>query len=452
MLHSDANDQSRGPFQSVSQTPWQGPEKELYQEEGRPLQSIREENRYWPEAQYYQSLQEEPVQTAWQESPPLWNTSGKLSVAPSVRSSARGSQSIAILALTMVIASVFGVGLFAGWTFSKNAGASLAALLPGANSNNIEAAREAAIAKVGPAVVQVNVTSVFGWGERVDHASGVIVDKQGHIVTNNHVVQQGELIEVVFADGNKIENVQVTGTDPMDDLAVLQINPPANIVVATLGDSSKLQAGQDVLAIGNPLGLKETVTHGIISALGRSEVDSSESDKDNAPMIPNTIQTDAPINQGSGGGALVDLQGNVIGISTLMAVDSRFRPVNGVGFAIPINQVKLVVPQIVQDGSVTHTGRAALGTTSNEVDASDNLSVDYGVYITGLTDNGPAEKAGLQEGDVIVAINGKEVDDESSLGDLLAAQSPGNRVSVSIYRGDQPMTLKVTLGELPATG
>src|SRR6266571_2217559 len=162
MLHSDANDQSRGPFQSVSQTPWQGPLEELYQEGRRPLQSIREENRYWPEAQYYQSLQEEPVQTAWQESPPLWNTSGKLSVAPSVRSSARGSQSIAILALTMVIASVFGVGLFAGWTFSRNVGASLAALLPGANSNNIEAAREAAIAKVGPAVVQVNVTSVFG--------------------------------------------------------------------------------------------------------------------------------------------------------------------------------------------------------------------------------------------------------------------------------------------------
>jgi len=354
----------------------------------------------------------------------------------------------------MVIASVFGVGLIAGtgWTFSRNAGASLAALLSGINSNNIEAAREAAIAKAGPAVVQVNVTSVFGMGERVDHASGVIVDKQGHIVTNNRVVQQGELIEVVFADGNKIENVQVTGTDPMDDLAVLQINPPANMVVATLGDSSKLQAGQDVLAIGNPLGFKETVTHGIISALGRAEVDRSGSDEDNAPMIPNTIQTDAPINPGNGGGALVDLQGNVIGISTLMAVDSGFRPANGVGFAIPINQVKLIVPQIVQDGSVTHTGRAALGITSNEVDAWDNLSVDHGVYIAGLTDNGPAEKAGLQEGDVIVAINDKEVDDESSLGDLLAAQSPGDRVSVSIYRGDQPMTLKVTLGELPATG
>jgi S1-C subfamily serine protease len=353
----------------------------------------------------------------------------------------------------MVIASVFGVGLFAGWTFSSNAGASLAALLPGFGSNNIEAAREAAIAKVGPAVVQVNVTSMFGMRERVNHASVIIVDKQGHIVTNNRVVQRGEVIEVVFADGNKIENVQVTGTDPMDDLAVLQINPPANMAVATLGDSSKLQVGQDVLAVGNPLGFKETVTHGIISALGRAEVDRSGSgDDDNAPMIPNTIQTDAPINQGSGGGALVDLQGNVIGISTLIAVDSNLHPANGVGFAIPANQVKLVMPQIIQDGSVTHTGRAALGITSNEVDTWDNLPVDHGVYIADLTDNGPAAKAGLEEGDVIVAINGKEVSDESSLGDLLAAQSPGDKALVSIYRGDQPMTLKVTLGELPANG
>src|SRR5260370_9738196 len=151
----------------------------------------------------------------------------------------------------------------------------------------------------------------------------------------------------------------------MDDLAVLQINPPANMVVATLGDSVKVQAGQDVLAIGNPLGFKETVTDGIISALGRAEVERNGSE-DNAPMIPNTIQTDAPINPGNGGGALVDLQGNVIGISTLIAVDSGFRPANGVGFAIPINQVKLIVPQIVQDGGVKHTVRPAVGITATE--------------------------------------------------------------------------------------
>src|SRR5439155_3739022 len=166
--------------------------------------------------------------------------------------------------------------------------------------------------------VQVNAAVVGRRGESgTQSGSGVIVDKQGYIVNNNHVVQGGQSIEVVFADGNKIENVQVAGTDPNDDLAVLKVTPPANMVVATLGDSSKLQVGEDVLAIGNPLGITETVTHGIISALGRSV---SEANK----TIPNTIQTDAPINPGNSGGALADLQGNVIGIPTLAAIDPEF--------------------------------------------------------------------------------------------------------------------------------
>ena len=191
------------------------------------------------------------------------------------------------------------------------------------------------------------------------------MDSRGYIVTNNHVVREGELIEVVFADGRKIENVQVAGTDPIDDLAVLQIDPPANMVVATLGDSSKLQVGQDVITIGNPLGIAETTTHGIISALNCSMLERY------GPIIPNTIQTDAPINLGSGGGALGDLQGNVIGIPTMIAVDSRLDTfANGIGFAIPINQVKLIVPQIIRDGNVTHTGRAALDIRSQNIDAN----------------------------------------------------------------------------------
>jgi len=459
MHHSDANDQSTGPFESVSQTPWQGPEEELYQEKRPPEEEPYQEKKQphqpmdGPEAQFYQSLREDPVQTAWRESPPLWNTSGKLSVPPSVKQPARGSQSVALLALTMVIASVFGVGLFAGWTFSRGAG-----ILPGTNSlltvpsltgNSIEAAREAAIAKVKPSVVQVNVTGMTRRGEHLQHASGVVVDSRGYIITNNHVVQQGESIEVVFADGNTIENVQVAGTDPIDDLAVLRIDPPANMVVATLGDSSKLQVGEDVMAIGNPLGVTETVTHGIVSAVNRSMLERY------GPMIPNTIQTDAPINLGNGGGALADLQGNVIGIPTLIAIDPRFgSPANGMGFAIPINQVKLIVPQIIQDGSVTHTGRAALDINSEDINAylqaSNNLSVDHGVYVTDIESDGPAGQAGLQVGDVLVGMNGKPIDNEASLADLLATRVPGDKVSVRVYRGDQPMTFNVTLGELPA--
>jgi S1-C subfamily serine protease len=320
-------------------------------------------------------------------------------------------------------------------------------------ANSVEAEREAAIAKVRPAVVQVNVTGITDRGRYVEHASGVVVDDQGYIVTNNHVVVGGNSIEVVFADGNKIENVQVAGTDPIDDLAVLKVNPPANMVVATLGDSSKLQLGEDVVAIGNPLGNAESVTHGIISALNRSKLERYKPMALNA--LPNTIQIDAPINPGNGGGALADLQGNVIGITTLMQFDSSYNALaNGIGFAIPVNQVRLIVPQIIRDGVVTHTGRAALDimsqTVNDYVQSVNDLSVDHGVFVTDVYDGGPAAQAGVEVGDVIVAINGKEVDDEVSLADMLSTRSPGDNVTVTLYRGDQPMTLKVTLGELSA--
>lgn len=453
MLHSDANDQSKEPVQPGLERPWQVPEKEPYQEERQSRRPNLEENRYWSETPSYETPTEEqpPVQPNWQEYPPLWNTSGKLSA---VKSTVRSSHKAAILAFTMIIASVVGVGLFGSLMLSKD----VAGLLfdrhqqlnvPTLTGNNIEIAREAAIAKVKPSVVQVNVAAMSMRGEQVEHASGVIVDKAGYIVTNNHVISGGETIEVIFADGSKIENVQIAGTDPIDDLAVLKIDPPANMVVANLGDSSTLQVGEDVLAVGTSLGMTETVTHGIVSALGRSVLEH------HGPMIPNTIQTDAPINLGNGGGALADLHGNVIGIPTLIAIDPRFdAPADGMGFAIPINQVKRILPQIIQNGSVTHTGRAALYITSRNVDASlqdwEDLDVNHGVYITEVDSNGPAGQAGLQPGDVIVQIDGKDVDNENSLEDVLVTKAPGQKVSVSVYRDDQQMTFPVTLGELQA--
>lgn len=449
MLHSDANDQSTESFQSRSETPWKGSKGESYREERQSHRPNLEENIYWPETPTYESPREGLGQSAEPENPPLWNTSGKLFVAPAVKWPMRGSHSVAILAVTMIIASVFGVGLFA-------VGKQVTGLLSGRNSlfqvpfltgNNPEAAREAAIAKVKPSVVQVNVTD----DDRVEHASGVIVDKAGYIITNNHVINDGEAIEVVFADGKKIENVQIAGTDPIDDLAVLKIDPPANMITAVLGDSSTLQVGEDVLAIGTSLGMTETVTHGIVSALGRSVLEH------HGPMIPNTIQTDAPINLGNGGGALADFQGNVIGIPTLIAIDPRFdAPADGVGFAIPINQVKRILPQIIQNGSVTHTGRAALQITSRTVDERlqdwGDLAVNHGVYISEIDSNGPAAQAGLQQGDVIVQMDGKDVDNVSSLEDVLITKAPGQKASVSVYRGHQKMTFTVTLGELEADG
>jgi S1-C subfamily serine protease len=373
----------------------------------------------------------------------------------------RGSRTGRAVVVTMLLALLFGIVVFAaGYEFGRGNSVSVApssntaTLQPGTNlqptvppltNNNLETVREAVIAKVRPTVVQVNVTTGRGGGI----GSGVIIDKRGYIVTNDHVVNGAQSIEVVLYDGTRLAG-QLVGTDAADDLAVVKINPPANIAVATLGDSSKLVVGQDVLAIGNPLGITQTVTNGIISALNRSV-----SEGQGGAIIPNAIQTDAPINPGNSGGALVDLQGNLIGIPTLAAIDPEFNtPASGVGFAIPSNRVKLIVPQIIQSGQVTHTGRAALGISGATVDptlaAQDGLAVDHGVLIASVLSGGAAEHAGLQAGDVIVQIDNKPINDEPSLVDVLASKNPGDKVSVKVYRGNQQLTVNVTLGELQA--
>jgi S1-C subfamily serine protease len=291
--------------------------------------------------------------------------------------------------------------------------------------------------------VEVKVASQTGSGI----GSGVIIDKRGYIVTNYHVVAGVQNIQVVLFDGTTT-TAQVVGTDQADDLAVIKITPPAtSLTVANIGDSSTLQVGQDVLAIGNPLGITQTVTNGIVSALGRNV------NEQNGATIPGAIQTDAPINPGNSGGALVDLQGNLVGIPTLTAIDPQFNtPASGVGFAIPSNRVKFIASQIIQNGQVTHSGRAALGISVETVDANlaaqDSLSINHGALIVNVTANGAAAQAHLQAGDVIVQVDNKQVTDISSLGDALLAKNPGDTVSVKVYRGNQQLTVNVTLGEL----
>jgi S1-C subfamily serine protease len=252
----------------------------------------------------------------------------------------------AIVALTLALLLVFGVGLFAGVEFGRNmtnaSGNAPAAIVPPSTVSSLDAIREEVIARVKPAVVEVDV--VTGNGQAL--GSGVLIDARGYIVTNNHVVNGAQTIHVILYDGTNVV-AQVAGTDVADDLAVLKIQPPTvNLTVASLGDSSKLRVGQEVLAIGNPLGITQTVTNGIISALGRTI-----SEGQGGATISDAIQTDAPINPGNSGGALVDLQGNLIGIPTLTAIDPEFNtPANGVGFAIPSNRVKSIVSQIIQAG------------------------------------------------------------------------------------------------------
>jgi S1-C subfamily serine protease len=380
-------------------------------------------------------------------------------------SSPRGWRTGAILGLTLVLLLVFGVGLFSGWVFAQkglggasgsgslnplqtNSNPKVTVPAVANNSSNLDAVREAVVSKVEPAVVQINVRTNTGG----DIGSGVIIDQRGYIVTNYHVVKGGRTIQVVLADNTKY-TAQITGTDATDDLAVIKIDPPANLVTATLGDSSQLHVGQEVLAIGNPLGITQTVTRGIISALGRNVPE--DQGGGTSTVLPGVIQTDAPINPGNSGGALVDLQGNVIGIPTLGAIDPEFnQTANGVGFAIPSNQVDFIARQLIQDGKVTHTGRPSMGITPRAVDTTlsrtNQLAVDYGVLIVSVSDGSPAQQAGLQAGDVIVQIDNTQIDGLTALQNALLSKKLGDSISVKVYRGNQQLTVNVTLTELQA--
>ena len=251
-----------------------------------------------------------------------------------------GLRTGAIIGLILLLIVVFVIGGFAGWVYAGTKSSSSGSTL---NATALDTQRESVAAKVKPTIVEVYVTLAKG----AALGSGVIVNSQGYIVTNNHVVSGALTIQVILSNGTK-EAAQLAGADAAYDLAVLKIAvPQGGLSVATLGDSTQLKVGQEVLVIGNPLGITQTVTNGIVSVLKRTV-----SEGQGGPTIQNAIQTDAPINPGNSGGALVDLQGNVVGIPTLTAIDPEFNtPANGVGFAIPANRVKTILPQFIQTGS-----------------------------------------------------------------------------------------------------
>lgn len=273
--------------------------------------------------------------------PPWYPADPHVSPTPPRKRPGRGG---AIMMLTLVLAIIFGVGLFAGWEFagsSSTATTSKAVATTTATSTSgttLEALQEAAIAKVEPAVVELKVTTAQG--QQI--GSGVIIDTKGDIVTNNHVVSGEQTIEVVLSNGSA-EQAQLVGTVAADDLAVVRIQPFAQMTVAQIGDSSKLVVGQEVLAIGNPLGITETATKGIVSALNRSVTETT------GITISNAIQTDAAVNPGNSGGALINLQGQLVGIPTLTAVNTESNTAaSGVSFAIPSNLVQTALQQILQ--------------------------------------------------------------------------------------------------------
>jgi putative serine protease PepD len=271
-------------------------------------------------------------------------TNPEVAAEPSGKRHRPGKRIAAIIGSTLLLALIFVIGGLAGRAWAgATASSSAASATTTTAAGSIATPRQTVAAKLSPSVVEVYVTLANG----AALGSGVIVDSRGYIVTNNHVVTGASSIQVVLSNGSHVP-AKLTGTDPSNDLAVIQIAVPATgLSAATLGDSAQLHVGQDVLAIGNPLGDTGTVTSGIVSALKRSVSEGS-----GGPTISNAIQTDAPINPGNSGGALVDMQGNVIGIPTLTAIDPEFNaPADGVGFAIPSNRVKTVMSQLIPPGT-----------------------------------------------------------------------------------------------------
>ena len=327
---------------------------------------------------------------------------------------------------------------------------------PSASSTTPASGFRLAAAKASAAVVSINTSKAaqknphgndpwfkFFFGDtgnasQAGLGSGVIVISSGYILTNNHVVEGADEIEVVLND-SRHTIAKVIGTDPDTDLAILKIELD-RLPVIVLGNSDSLQVGDQVMAIGNPFGVGQTVTGGIVSALGRNQLGIN--------TFENFIQTDAAINPGNSGGALVDINGNLQGINT--AIYSRSGGSMGIGFAIPVSTAKLVMEGIVKDGQVT---RGWIGVEPNdlspELAETFGVKARQGVIITGVLQNGPAAVSGIRPGDVVVSVGGKTVTNVSELLTNVAALKPGTASKFNLLRRDEKVELDVTPGVRP---
>ena len=323
----------------------------------------------------------------------------------------------------------------------------------GSNGDAIQTqdATVSAVRRAGPAVVTVITTLARQPGQRSQveptaSGSGIILDKSGHILTNNHVIDGQQKITIIFANGEQAE-AKLVGGDSLADLAVMKVDAPVP-AVAVLGDSDALTPGEQVLAIGSALGdFRNTVTSGIVSGLGRRlpGVDYRMED---------LIQTDAAINHGNSGGPLVNLAGQVIGINVAIYRGSDVTgegTVEGVGFAIPVDTAKIVAEQLISSGKVT---RSYIGISyqmlTPQLASYYKVGQPQGAYVTSVVANSPASKAGMQEQDIIVAIDDRALNDTNSLFATLLRYKPGDVVKLKIQRGAKEVTTQLTLGERPA--
>jgi putative serine protease PepD len=371
----------------------------------------------------------------------------------------RGRRAVAVLAAAgLVAASAAGGALLAVNLDDDEAGPATTSLAAapaaGSQDNAPDELLSQAAAKVLPSVVSITFESNAGAGE----GSGVIISSDGQILTNNHVVAQaadGGSLSVTFSDGSKAD-ARILGRDPVTDLAVIQAEDVNGLTPAKLGSSADLHVGDTVLAIGSPLGLEGSVSAGIVSALDRAITlsnDLPESPFGNggepqatSPAVIDAIQTDAAINPGNSGGALINADGEVVGINTAIAslaggggIGSQGGNI-GVGFAIPIDSARSIAQQLVDNGEVTH---AFLGVRIADAE-------DGGGAVVGQVDDGqPAAKAGLEEGDIITKVDDTEITSGSDLTSAIRSHEPGDKVTITYTRDGDEKTAEVTLGELP---
>jgi Do/DeqQ family serine protease len=327
-------------------------------------------------------------------------------------------------------------------------------------SGTATASYAAAARRASPAVVSITASRAniaqpraddpafrFFFGDRarqrpqerqVGLGSGVIVSPEGYLLTNNHVIEGADDIEVTLGDGRNAR-ARTVGADPDSDVAVLKIDLD-KLPVIQFGDVDHLQVGDVVLAIGNPFGVGQTVTSGIVSALGRNSLGIN--------IFENFIQTDAAINPGNSGGALVDVAGNLLGINT--AIYSRSGGSLGIGFAIPVSTARQVMESLIKDGRVT---RGWIGVEPRdltpEIAKTLDLSVKQGVLITGVVQSGPASEGGLRPGDVVLKIGGAPIANTPQLLNAVAALKPHETATVSVQRGGSALDVKVTVGQRP---
>jgi 2-alkenal reductase len=344
---------------------------------------------------------------------------------------------LALLAILMVFASFFASGV--------------AAQTP----TQSQMTKVEVVDQVGEAVVTVyNLTTgpnLLGQGQaeaQVQGAgTGFIISEEGYIVTNWHVVEGGDAFVVYLSDGTEVE-AELIGIDPRDDLAVVKIDPASVPAVVEFGDSDALKPGQDVLAIGSPLGaFTNTVTAGIVSGVGRNQL--AAQDPSVCQDYSNLIQHDAAINSGNSGGPLFNMQGEVIGVNTLgISEQTSGQSVQGIFFAIPSNTVEGVVNQLIETGSIT---RGYLGVTYYELfpefSAQYELPVEFGALVSEVAAGSPASEAGIQPEDIIVAVNGTDVSAENPFSVLMNPVEPNEQVTLTVLRGGETQEISVTLGE-----